>query len=79
MSRSRRKTPRLGITTAHSDQPFKADEHRRERSAVRQALHSTVDDTALPHSKAFGDPWKSPKDGKGWVPRRILRASWMRK
>ncbi len=79
MSRSRRKTPITGITTARSDQPFKACEHRRERSAVRKALHWTADDTAVPHTKAFGDPWAAPKDGKAWLPLHKDRARWLRK
>lgn len=64
MSRSRRKTPITGTTTAASDKPYKADEHQRERAAVKQALHVHADDTAVPASKQFGDPWKAPKDGK---------------
>jgi hypothetical protein len=35
MSRSRRKTAIIGVTTAPSDKPFKVDEHRAERHAVR--------------------------------------------
>lgn len=64
MSRSQRKTPIIGITTAVSDKPFKRDEHRRERSTVRTILHASADDLAVPMPRAFGDPWKAPKDGK---------------
>lgn len=78
MSRSRRKTPIMGITCARSDRPFKASEHRRERSAVRRAL-ATADDAAMPHGKAFGDPWKAPKDGKAWMPLYIDHSRWLRK
>lgn len=64
MSRSRRKTPIIGITTARSDKPFKVAEHRRERCAVRTALASHAD---VDLNKAFGNPWNAPKDGHVWV------------
>lgn len=71
MSRSRKKTPFVGMTTAESDKPFKVREHRRERSAVRDALATGGD---LPHPKAFGNPRSSEKDGKQyWSDPRALR------
>lgn len=63
MSRSTRKTPISGITTADSDKFFKVKEHRRERRSARVALEAGREP---PASKAFGDPWKSQKDGKAW-------------
>lgn len=68
MSRSRRKTPLIGVTTAPSDKPFKVDEHRAERHAVRATIKRSLDgdDIAL-HSKVYGDPWMAPKDGKQMV------------
>lgn len=69
MSRSRRKTPIFGITNAESDKPFKAAEHRRERRSTRSMLVKVQDgDHRSLHSKAFGDPWKSDKDGKHYFP-----------
>jgi hypothetical protein len=38
MSRSRRKSAVIGMTTAPSDKPFKVDKHRAERHAVRAAV-----------------------------------------
>lgn len=64
MSRSRKKTPIFGITTARSDKPFKKAEHQRERSAVKKALAQRKE--LLPHPKKFGNPWASPKDGRKW-------------
>jgi hypothetical protein len=61
VSRSRRKTPRFGITTAESEKEYKQQEHSRERSAVRDAL-ITEDD--MPSRKKFGNRWGGPKDGK---------------
>ncbi|MFT4247648.1 MAG: hypothetical protein QM581_06360 [Pseudomonas sp.] len=79
MSRSRRKTPVMGITTAHSDKPFKVAEHQRERSAVRRALAVTSDDASVPPARAFGSSWKSPKDGKAWFGGLRDCVRWMRK
>lgn len=61
MSRSRRKTPCRGHC-GDSDKEFKRQEHKRERLAVRRALHNGEDD--MPHPKSFGNPWDAPKDGK---------------
>jgi hypothetical protein len=77
MSRSRRKTPVIGLTTARSDKPFKVDEHRKERRGVRTKLASGVDaDDRRLHSKVYGDPWNAPKDGKQMVD---PKSKWMRK
>jgi len=65
MSRSRRKTPIIGVTTAPSDKPFKVDEHRAERHVVRATIkHSRDGDDRALYAKVYGDPWKAPKDGK---------------
>ena len=75
MSRSRKKTPIVGMTTMSSDKPFKRDEHRRERRAVRTLLNAGLDgDDKRLHSKDYGNPWKAPKDGKQyWPDPRALR------
>lgn len=62
MSRSFKKKPITGITTAETEKEFKQQEHQRERSRVRDALKT--DKEVLPHPKEFGDPWNGPKDGK---------------
>ncbi|SRR5258708_788715 len=43
MSRSRRKTAVIGVTTAPSDKPLKVDEHRAERHAVRAVVKRSLD------------------------------------
>lgn len=69
MSRSKRKNPSCGMTTAPSDKPFKQREHRRERAALR-GLDLAVDDP--PQARRFGDPWYGEKDGKQWFdPQRL--------
>lgn len=71
MSRSRKKIPIVGMTTAETDKPFKEREHRRERRRVRVSLRSG---DAIPHPKQFGNPWASEKDGKQyWNNPRALR------
>lgn len=50
------------MTTAASDKEDKAAEHRRERRQVRVAIKD--DAGALPHPRAYGDPWDAAKDGK---------------
>ncbi|MDW3223416.1 MAG: hypothetical protein R8G34_11105 [Paracoccaceae bacterium] len=61
MSRSRRKTPIIGITTAQSDKRFKKAEHKRARRKLKAA--DLTEDTP-PDPKAFGNPWASDNDGK---------------
>lgn len=70
MTRSRRKTPIFGITTAESEKNFKAQEHQRERSAVRDVINGFIvhdpseEDATIPAPKKFGNPWAGPKDGR---------------
>ncbi|PZT89410.1 MAG: hypothetical protein DI637_06380 [Citromicrobium sp.] len=71
MSRSRRKTPVMPITTAESDKAYKTREHRRERAHVREAL---AQGNESKHPKAFGNPWSGDKDGKQYAPH--LKDAW---
>jgi hypothetical protein len=64
MSRSRRKTPICGMSTAPSDKAFKTAEHKRARRAVN-ARDLAQDDA--PSHKKFGNQWAAPKDGKQWI------------
>ena len=65
MSRSRKRTPITGMTTAPSDKPFKRAEHSRERTAVRAALRQ---DREPPPTRLYGDPALGLKDGKQYAP-----------
>ena len=68
MSRGRRKTSIIGMTTATSDKPFKVDEHRAERHTVRATIkHSLDGDDRASYSKVYVNPWKAPKDSKQMV------------
>lgn len=66
MSRSRRKTPISGITTARSEKQDKRLANRRIRRRVRIALAVTPEVDLLPACRELSDPWKMAKDGKGW-------------
>lgn len=68
MSRSQRKTPIFGHTTACSEAYDKRQWHKRWRLRQRHQL-ATLDqeDDPLPvHRRAVSSTWKMAKDGKGW-------------
>ncbi len=65
MSRSRRKTPIFGITTATSDHRWKKAAARALRHRVRQHLAATLDGDRFARKRwDLIDPWTSEKDGK---------------
>jgi hypothetical protein len=66
MSRSRRKSPFVGHTTAESDKEWKQQDARKMRRSVRQLLGHSADGDAVPVSRyAKGDADRdAPKDGK---------------
>ncbi len=73
MSRSRRKTPIFGYTTARSESDDKRRWHKRWRSRERDQLASFgPDGDPLPvHRQAVSSTWEMAKDGKHWFdPRR---------
>ncbi|MCY1283415.1 hypothetical protein D9M68_817120 [compost metagenome] len=78
MSRSRRKTPICGITTAASEAFDKARWHRAFRRAENQRLASNPESEPH-HVREFSDPWAMQKDGKYWWGKEALAAPWMRK
>ncbi|MCA1749368.1 MAG: hypothetical protein ABR601_00325 [Parasphingopyxis sp.] len=70
MSRSRRKTPLVGFTTAKSDHAWKKKAARRLRRRVKQHLATTLDgDRCAGKRWDLVDPWSAPKDGKFWLGR----------
>ena len=66
MSRSRRKTPMRGITTAESEKKNKQLANRKERHRNRQLLGYFLDETLLMHRRQAGNPWLMDKDGKAF-------------
>lgn len=73
MSRSRKKSPFTGFTTARSDQPWKAKAARVFRHAVNWELRADPAGDVLPVKRwALVNPWDAPKDGK----QRITGGGW---
>jgi len=69
MSRSRRTTPIIGITTAVSEKQDKAQWHRQYRRAENQRM--VAEPESEPHHiRRFFNPWNMAKDGKGWCANR---------
>jgi len=75
MSRSRRKTPIFGITSAETDHPWKKAAARKLRRRVRQHLTDTLDGDRFAGKRwDLVNPWSSDKDGKRWWRSRDARA-----
>ncbi|WP_274645083.1 hypothetical protein [Pseudomonas serbica] len=66
MSRSRRKTPIIGHTTAVSESFDKAKWHRAFRRAENKRL-SCDPESESHHLKEFFNPYSMHKDGKQWI------------
>lgn len=78
MSRSRRKTPIFGHTTAESDHPWKKQAARALRRSAKQRLEATLDaDRFAAKRWDLVNPWSSQKDGKFYSCDPQVR--WMRK
>lgn len=68
MSRSRRKTPITGITTAQSEKSDKRTANRKLRRVTKEILRrgSLEDDQILPEIREVSNVWSFAKDGKRW-------------
>lgn len=66
MSRSRRKTPIIGICGAGSQAWFRSMSWGRQRAEVRDRL-ITENWDIMPHPWSYGDEWDSPRDGKQYI------------
>jgi hypothetical protein len=65
LSRSKRKTPKTGNTTCHSEKQDKADSHRKTRALEAQAMLQPEDEATPPlHHREATNPWNMGKDGK---------------
>jgi len=64
LSKSYRKHPFCGMTTAESEKKDKQLAHRRERRIVRQILGSDPLRPVLPHRREVSNVWSFDKDGK---------------
>lgn len=67
MSRSCRKTPIFGHTSAETDHPWKKRAARRLRHRVKQALNHSLDGGGFAgHPWDLESDWASDKDGKSF-------------
>ncbi len=67
MSRSRRRSPIRGITTASTDHPWKKAAARKLRRRVRQMIQSDPEGFNLAGKRwDLVNPYSSEKDGKVW-------------
>jgi hypothetical protein len=64
VSRSRRKTPVIGVTTSDSEKQDKTEYNRRHRRVVKQAVHIDDETRPLPGLHEHSNPWSMSKDGK---------------
>ena len=62
MSRSHRKTPIRGVTSAEPEKSDKTAAHRKIRRTVRIAVEQEA--PVVPHEKQLSNPWSMAKDGK---------------
>jgi hypothetical protein len=67
MSRSYKKTPIFGMTTAKSEKEYKVAQHRVERSRVRTAINSGDYESIEVEMAPYND-WDAPCDGKHYWP-----------
>jgi hypothetical protein len=65
MSRSRRKNPIVGMTSAESEKIDKARAHRRTRRLAAAVL--SCGDEPSASIKLTENPWTYAKDGKQWL------------
>jgi len=89
MSRSYRKSPCGGLTTARSDKPFKEEASRRVRHTNKQIVHEIIKDLDLadgihfPENMELTNQYDAPKDGKVWWDTQIrndrLMKDWYKK
>ena len=64
MSRSYRKTPIFGTTTADSEKKDKRLANRKYRRSVRQLVDEDLNDENIPDIREMSDVWSFDKDGK---------------
>lgn len=65
MSKSRRKNPICGITTARSEKIDKRFNHRKFRRLTKQILANLEDEEdLLPIERQYSNPYRMSKDGK---------------
>ena len=64
MSRSRKKSPFIPVTTSSSEKDDKKVANRRDRRTNRVILANTNDEAKLNNRRTVSDAWTFSKDGK---------------
>ena len=77
MSRSRKKTPKLGFSSSVSEKQDKLIVHRKARRGASQVLKKREEGDAITGEHKRSGGWNFAKDGKRWV--KKPRAQEMRK
>jgi hypothetical protein len=65
MTRSTKKNPVSGHTSASTEKQDKRKNNRKIRKAVRKVLSGDPHAEILPHERELTNPWLMDKDGKG--------------
>lgn len=71
MSRSRRKTPKRGITSAETEKDDKRRANRKARRRVKGALAVQPGAEVLPLPREVSDVWNFAKDGEQYFGTRL--------
>lgn len=79
MSRSRKKTPIGGITTAKSEKEDKQLASRKARRVVKEVLSTAPESEVLPHLREVSDTWTMAKDAKVYFGRGASAKKHIRK
>lgn len=79
MSRSRKKTPIGGITTARSEKEDKRFANRKARRVVKEVLSTIPEPEVLPHLREVSTTWTMAKDAKVYFGRGDDAIKQMRK
>ena len=67
MSKSRRKTPIVGNTTAESEKYDKRVANRKGRRVTKRHLAEMEDDEGIPVRNEISNTWNFQKDGKHYL------------
>lgn len=80
MSRSRRKTPVTGFTSAESEKAFKKQSNHKLRARAKVKMADGEFDDLPRRPRDVENPWNGPKDGKTWWrtkgPSRMTEEEW---
>lgn len=71
MSRSVKKYPGYSPCSTKGQKKYKKAEHKSERRTIKTKLSSNKE--LLPHPKEYGNEWTSPRDGKCYANKQLIK------